>query len=92
VEAPADYPPGRNFTSRLVIAYYGEDETGGLLILSQVILNLQLSFVVFPLVSFTNNPRLMGEFVNPSVVRYAAWAVAASIAALNRWLLLSAVL
>jgi manganese transport protein len=74
----------------LVIAYYGEDESGGLLVLSQVILSLQLSFAVFPLVSFTSNPRLMGEFVNSRVVRYAAWAVAILIAALNGWLLLSA--
>jgi manganese transport protein len=76
----------------LVIAYYGEDETGGLLVLSQVILSLQLSFAVFPLVSFTSNPRLMGEFVNSRVVRYASWTVAILIAALNGWLLLSAVI
>jgi len=40
----------------IVLAIYGESGTGPLLILSQVILSLQLSFAVFPLVMFTGRP------------------------------------
>ena len=49
----------------IVVALYGERGTGQLLILSQVILSLQLSFAVIPLVMFTNDPRKMGPFASP---------------------------
>ena len=39
----------------IVVALYGEQGTGALLILSQVILSLQLPFAVFPLVRFTSD-------------------------------------
>jgi len=45
--------------------FFGEHGTAQLLILSQVILSLQLSFAVFPLVLFTSDRLKMGEFVNP---------------------------
>src|ERR1043166_9351329 len=38
----------------IVTALYGEQGTGSLLVLSQVILSLQLSFAVIPLVQFTS--------------------------------------
>src|SRR6188768_3286921 len=44
--------------------FYGEAGTARLLIFSQVILSLQLSFAVFPLVRFTSDPKKMGPFVN----------------------------
>jgi manganese transport protein len=47
------------------IIFFGKGSTTSLLILSQVILSLQLSFAVIPLVMFTSDRRLMGEFVNP---------------------------
>ncbi|MCK9909829.1 divalent metal cation transporter, partial [Microbacteriaceae bacterium K1510] len=50
----------------IVTALYGESGTAELLILSQVILSLQLSFAVVPLVQFTSDKRKMGEFVNPA--------------------------
>ena len=71
----------------LVTAIYGERGTSNLLILSQVILSMQLSFAVFPLVAFTSDPRRMGEFVNRPWLRYTAWASAFFIAGLNAWLL-----
>jgi manganese transport protein len=71
----------------IVVILYGERGTGALLILSQVILSLQLSFAVFPLVMFTSDPRRMGEFANPWWVKALAWPVAVVIAALNAWLL-----
>ena len=66
---------------------YGERGTAKLLILSQVILSLQLSFAVFPLVRFTSERAKMGEFVNPGWLKALAYLVAAVIAALNGWLL-----
>jgi manganese transport protein len=71
----------------VVILIYGEQGSGPLLILSQVILSLQLPFAVFPLVAFTSNRHKMGEFVSPVWVRLLAWSVAIVIAALNVWLL-----
>ncbi len=65
----------------------GESGTAKLLVLSQVILSLQLSFAVIPLVQFTSDPRKMGEFANAPWLRVAAWSAAVVIAALNLWLL-----
>ena len=69
----------------------GESATAKLLILSQVILSLQLSFAVFPLVMFTSDRLKMGEFVNPVWVKILAYFVATVIAVLNVWLLFSTV-
>jgi len=66
----------------------GEKGTTNLLVLSQVILSLQLSFAVFPLVIFTSDKLKMGEFVNGTVVKWLSWLVAIVIALLNGWLLL----
>jgi manganese transport protein len=71
----------------IVVAIYGEHGTARLLILSQVILSMQLSFAVFPLVMFTSNRGKMGEFVNSWALRVLGWTVAAMIAGLNGWLL-----
>jgi manganese transport protein len=67
--------------------WFGESGTARLLILSQVILSLQLSFAVFPLVQFTSDKMKMGEFVNPTWVKVLSYAVAIVIASLNAWLL-----
>ena len=71
----------------IVTALYGERGAGGLLILSQVILSLQLSFAVVPLVRFTGERNKMGEFVNGRMLSAAAWSVAVVIVGLNAWLL-----
>jgi manganese transport protein len=75
----------------IVAIMYGESGTARLLILSQVILSLQLSFAVFPLVTFTSDRAKMGEFANSAVVKALAWIVALVIAALNAWLLVQTV-
>jgi manganese transport protein len=67
----------------IVTALYGEEATGKLLIFSQVILSLQLSFAVIPLVLFTGDRKKMGEFVSPLWLRIAAWTTAAVIVVLN---------
>jgi manganese transport protein len=71
----------------IVVAVTGEQGTEKLLILSQVILSLQLSFAVVPLVMFTNSRKKMGEFVNAPWLKALAWTVAILIAGLNAWLL-----
>ena len=67
----------------IVTVMYGETGTAKLLILSQVVLSLQLSFAVFPLVMFTSDKRKMGEFTNATITKIAAWFVAILIASLN---------
>ena len=73
---------------KIVTAVAGERGTGQLLILSQVILSMQLSFAVVPLVMFTSEKAKMGVFVNPRWVQILAWFVAALIGSLNAWLLI----
>lgn len=76
----------------IAIVFFGEQSTGQLLVFSQVILSLQLSFAVIPLVMFTSDRHLMGEFVNPKWLKVLAWVVATIIVALNAWLLLQTVM
>ncbi len=71
----------------VVTAFYGVSGTAQLLVLSQVVLSMQLSFAVFPLVMFTSDKLKMGEFVNPLWRKILGYAVAVAIAALNIWLL-----
>lgn len=72
----------------LVVAIlYGEHGTSELLVFSQVILSLQLSFAVVPLVSFTNDKAKMGRFVNPGWIKALSWVVAVLIIGLNGYLL-----
>ena len=71
----------------IVVAVNGEKGTEKLLLLSQVILSLQLSFAVVPLVMFTGDRKRMGEFVNAPWVKALSWAVASLIVALNGWFL-----
>ena len=72
----------------ITVAFYGTRGTARLLIFSQVILSLQLSFAVIPLVLFTSDRSKMGEFVNPGWVKGLAWIVTAIIAGLNAYLLI----
>ncbi len=71
----------------IVAIFYGESGTAKLLVFSQVILSLQLSFAVFPLVGFTSDRVKMGVFVNSVPLKIAAYTVALVIGALNAWLL-----
>jgi len=59
-----------------------------LLLLSQVVLSVQLSFATIPLVLFTSKKSVMGEFANPLWLKVIAWAVVAAIAGLNAYLIL----
>jgi manganese transport protein len=71
----------------IVIAIRGEEGSGPLLVLSQVILSLQLPFAIFPLLQFTSSTKLMGPFANGFWIKAFAWPVCLIIAALNVYLL-----
>ncbi|MGK2936095.1 MAG: Nramp family divalent metal transporter [Gemmatimonadaceae bacterium] len=75
----------------IVAIIYGESGTAKLLVFSQVILSMQLSFAVFPLVRFTSDKLKMGEFVNPVWLQVLAYVIAFVIASLNIWLLVQVV-
>jgi len=70
----------------IVAVMFGEKGTDNLLILSQVILSLQLSFAVIPLVMFTCDKKKMGNFVNSLWLAVLSWASAAIILVLNVYL------
>ncbi len=75
----------------IVVAINGEEGTEKLLLLSQVILSLQLSFAVVPLVLITGNRKKMGEFVNAPWLKVLSWGCAVLIAVLNGWFVLQMV-
>ena len=71
----------------LVTAMIGESGTAQLLIFSQVILSLMLSFAVVPLIMFTGDKLKMGQFVNPGWMNLFGWVLAGIIVVLNAILL-----
>jgi manganese transport protein len=66
-----------------VTIWFGDGGTARLLILTQVVLSLQLSFAVFPLVMFTSDAKKMGDLKAPLWLTAAAWVIAVLIAVLN---------
>jgi len=71
----------------IVATLYGEKGTAELLVFSQVILSLQLSFAVVPLVLFTANKSIMGKFANSQTITILSWFVTLIIIFLNGYLL-----
>ncbi len=67
----------------LMVLAKGDKGTVGLLVLSQVVLSMQLSFAIFPLLMFTSDKKRMGAFVNPTWLKVAGYVVCVVIAALN---------
>ncbi len=65
------------------ILHFGEDSLGSLLILSQVVLSLQLGFAIIPLIHFTSDKKIMGQFAIKTWVRILAWLSAIIIVLLN---------
>ncbi len=70
-----------------VTIMYGEGGTADLLVVSQVILSMQLSFAVVPLVMFTGDKLKMGIFVNKPWLKIVAWIISFIIIVLNLYLL-----
>ena len=71
----------------VVTIWYGEKGTGQLLVLSQVVLSMQLSFAVVPLVLFTSDKAKMQNFTNPLWLKVISWIIASIIICLNVYLL-----
>nr|WP_311972179.1 Nramp family divalent metal transporter [Pseudomonas baltica] len=67
--------------------WLGDSAVGKMLVLSQVVLSLQLPFALWPLIRFTSDPELMGEFVNSAWVRWLAWGLFGLISLANLMLL-----
>ncbi len=72
----------------VVTILYGSEGTAELLILTQVVLSLQLSFAVVPLVMFTADRKKMGPMVAPVWLVALAVLIAVVIIGLNLKLLL----
>ncbi|WP_185853598.1 Nramp family divalent metal transporter [Blattabacterium cuenoti] len=66
---------------------YGEKGTAELLIISQIILSIQLSFAIVPLVYFTGDSKKMGPFVNGPILKISAWLITIIVIFLNLFLL-----
>lgn len=75
----------------ILIGIKGDKDTVGLLILSQVVLSMQLSFAIFPLMMFTSDKKKMGEFVNPLWLKLLGYSVCTLIAGLNLKLLFDSI-
>eukprot|EP00897_Mesotaenium_endlicherianum_P001500 jgi/Mesen1/1378/ME000013S00872 len=75
----------------VVAAVSGNRGAGKLLVLSQVVLSLQLSFCVAPLVHFTSSRSRMGKFVNGWVTHVLAVTLTCIIAGLNVFLIIQAI-
>jgi manganese transport protein len=67
----------------IVIFLMGERATGDLLVLSQVVLSLQLSFAVIPLIHLVSDRRWMGQYAIKTPLQIVAWVVAGVIGVLN---------
>jgi len=72
-----------------LVAALQEDGFTDLLVLSQVVLSLQLSFAVFPLVYFTSQASKIGPYVNSTLITVLSVLVGLIIAGLNVYLLIS---
>jgi manganese transport protein len=70
----------------LIILALGVSTTGAL-VLSQVVLSFGIPFALIPLVMLTGNRDVMGVHVNRRVTMAAAYAVAATITAMNIYLI-----
>ena len=67
----------------LTVFFVGDEGSYKLLILSQVILSLQLPFAMIPLIHFTNDKKIMGDFASGFGLKVLAWAVTVGLLALN---------
>jgi manganese transport protein len=74
------------------ILWLGDRAVGDLLVLSQVVLSIQLPFAVYPLIRFTRDKTLMGDFAISHTVAVMAWVIFLLISAANLWLVASVIL
>jgi manganese transport protein len=69
--------------SLIVIIFFGEKNVDALLIGSQVVLSVQLGFVIIPLIHFVSDKKLMGKFSITPIIKTISWIVAAVLIYLN---------
>ena len=69
------------------VIWFGDRAVGDLLVASQVVLSLQLPFALWPLIRFTGNRQLMGEFANAGWTTALAWFIFTVISVANIWLI-----
>lgn len=69
------------------VIWFGDRAVGDLLVASQVVLSLQLPFALWPLIRFTGNRQLMGEFANARWTTALAWFIFIVISVANIWLI-----
>jgi manganese transport protein len=67
----------------IVIYWFGDSEVDKMLVLSQVILSLQLSFAIIPLIHFVSNKEKMGAFAIKPFTQVISWLVALILVYLN---------
>jgi manganese transport protein len=69
-----------------VASLYGEAGIAKLLLLTQVVLSVQLPFVVIPLLALTADKKRMGSLANGVIVRWAGAAAALIVTAIDGFL------
>lgn len=67
----------------VTLIIWGDKSVGGLLILSQVVLSLQLGFAIIPLIHLVSDREKMREFAIRTWVKIASWVSAFIIVSLN---------
>ncbi|NAW51846.1 Mn(2+) uptake NRAMP transporter MntH [Elizabethkingia argentiflava] len=75
--------------SIFVIIIYGDDKSESLLVFSQVVLSLQLSFAIIPLIFSVSSKKIMHHFRIKTPMKIAAWTIATIICGLNLFWLVS---
>lgn len=81
----------RRFIGRIItiipaiagILFFGECCLSQMMIASQIVLSLQLPFAVFPLIQFTSNKKIMGDFANSKLLSTCAFLIGATIVIVN---------
>lgn len=68
------------------ILWLGDHAIGKMLVLTQVVLSLQLPFAIYPLIRFTSDRMIMGDFASGPLVRLVAWSLFGLIVTANLWL------
>jgi len=72
----------------LILFIVGENALDELIVMSQVVLSIQLSFAIIPLVWMTSNEELMGVLVNSRRTKYLAYFATSLVVVLNVYLMI----
>ena len=76
----------------ITIMYFGDNHTGNLLILSQVVLSLQLGFAIIPMIHLVSDKNKMQGFELKLFMKFLAWISTLIIVSLNVWMVFSEIL